>query len=39
MYLHNVHDERLLQQGVGVEDFGGGSLHATVQREARKGTF
>lgn len=29
-YLHDVHDgERLLQQGVGVEDFGGRSLHAT----------
>ena len=28
-YLHNVHNERLLQQGVGVKNFGGGSLHAT----------
>jgi hypothetical protein len=32
-YLHDVHDgERLLQQGVGVENFGGGSLHATMRR-------
>ena len=29
-YLHNVHNERLLQQGVGVENFGCGSLHATM---------
>jgi len=32
-YLHDVHDgERLLQQGVGVKNFGGGSLHATMRR-------
>lgn len=32
-YLHDVHDgKRLLQQGVGVEDFGSRSLHATMRR-------
>ncbi len=37
-YLHDVHDgERLLQQGVGVEDFGGGSLHATMRRNLQFG--